>query len=469
VSDLVTIRVQQARVHARSGNVAKAVELLEQARVLARGDRKTLPPILRELIAAHRQAGNSERADLLEEELAALGPVALPEKTTLAELIPAEREARSGRGIRITLALTTVCLAIAIAVIIWIGTGKRYDPVPMSAGAATALPAAGAPSGGAASAGPAAAAPSGAKPAEGPTGLPTAGVSPSGSGTLWGIGVGAGGNGGTVGKRSPAAAGTQPAGADAGRAELVRENVGLLLHVATYQGTVNGRICRLDLPLKAGICFAIGEHVLLTNKHVVDLDRDEVSEDCGDLNMPTLTRRELLLTACFGPGPAERTKATVIYESARNDLVLVKVDRSFSRPLRLSGKEPRVAEPVFACGFRGQAPDLLNNMDAETRNQIATKAKRGSVDSVELLTPDVFEPAVTACIVSAAGRRIRGASYLQLDAKLAEGQSGGPLLTSGNEVAGMIASTPGSGGNESYEFALALPPVRAEIEKHLND
>lgn len=436
MQDQVITRIQQARIHVRSGNVERAVALLEQARAMARGDRQILPLILQELVDAYRLVGKREQADLLADELAALAPGASAGEVKLEPI----GEEHNSRKLIWASGILGGLFLVALAVIFWTWTGQYYGP-------AAPVPE---PTAQAASPGAEITEPS-------PAG-DTNGAGPKSPPDQPGPGSGGSGEEQSADSRNP---GTS-------REELIRENVGFLLHVGRFQGFIDGKPCQLELPVSSGTCFAISRKgAMLTNKHVSTLGPD-IPVDCSALGLPELTRGEIKLVVCMGPRTSQQFSGTVIHESPGYDLAIIKINKTFDRPFVLAGARPRLSQPVYAVGFPGAVANVLQETNADQiLQQLSSAAASGSVSFMNWFGPDAYDPTLTRGIVSTKERRMGGSSYIQVDAAISEGHSGGPLLAENNQVVGICSSR--VAGMQSYNFALSIPQIRAEIEEKLRE
>ncbi len=155
--------------------------------------------------------------------------------------------------------------------------------------------------------------------------------------------------------------------------------------------------------------FLTGDGYIVTNNHVIAGARAiEVTTDDG------------------------RTRpAKLVGTDAQTDLALIKIDTQVDLPyVRLAASEPRIGEWVVAIG-----------------------------------NPFGFGGTVTAGIVSARGRDIGEGPYsdfIQIDAPVNEGNSGGPSFNVKGEVIGVNAAiyAPSGGGSIGVAFAIPAATVR---------
>src|ERR1700759_3517619 len=157
--------------------------------------------------------------------------------------------------------------------------------------------------------------------------------------------------------------------------------------------------------------FISSDGYAVTNNHVVDgADKVEVTTDDG-----------------------KTYKAKVIGTDARTDLALIKVESGSNFPFaKLSDGNPRIGDWVLAVG-----------------------------------NPFGLGGTVTAGIVSASGRDIGNGPYddfIQIDAPVNKGNSGGPAFDTGGNVVGVnTAIYSPSGGSVGIAFSIPASPVRSVI------
>jgi serine protease Do len=158
----------------------------------------------------------------------------------------------------------------------------------------------------------------------------------------------------------------------------------------------------------AGSGFVIsGDGYIVTNNHVVD--------------------NATKVTVIFDNG--DEMEATVVGTDAKTDLAVVKVDGTDLPFVALTDTEARVGEWVVAVG-----------------------------------NPFGLGGTVTAGIISARGRDIAGSAYgdfLQIDAAVNTGNSGGPAFNTAGEVVGVnTAIFSPNGGNVGIAFAIPASVVK---------
>jgi len=159
----------------------------------------------------------------------------------------------------------------------------------------------------------------------------------------------------------------------------------------------------------------------------------------------------------------EKYVAEILHVSERYDLAILKIDRKPRSFLRLSSADrlPR-GKRVIACGFPGASSTPLTPEEAV--RQLSRDSKKAKVES--LFKPRDFEFVMTDGSVSrmftedGADRQ-----WVQHNASISPGSSGGPLLDEGAVVIGI--NTLGHTTAQGTFWSLALPQLRSEIEKHV--
>jgi serine protease Do len=147
-----------------------------------------------------------------------------------------------------------------------------------------------------------------------------------------------------------------------------------------------------------GSGFAVGEHTIVTNAHVVDdANRVRVYDYEGDDRF-----------------------AEVLFRDADSDMAVLFVDGETLAPLAMADEtSAKIGADVYAIG-----------------------------------APERMTYSLTKGILSAKERRIAGDTYLQIDAPLNPGNSGGPLLDGEGRVLGMNTMKLSEG------IGLAIPATR---------
>lgn len=176
-------------------------------------------------------------------------------------------------------------------------------------------------------------------------------------------------------------------------------------------------------PAGVGSGFSVRENIILTNAHVV-----------GDDTTVTITMYDGTLV-----------KGTVIKTNTKKDLALVKIDNSIA-PLNISTDRITTGQEVYAIGAPKDMPYTM-----------------------------------TKGIISTPDRKLGENTYIQIDASVNPGNSGGPLVDDNGNVIGII--TLKASDAEGIGFAIntkdindfiegvevSEPPVSSNTEKEEND
>jgi len=428
MSELATTYLRQARSFLQAGDPQRAMELLERAKVLAGPNRQLEAQVLEAMIEACGALGRHEQAGRYRQRLEAIQPARppagpAPEMPILLGAQPVRR--RRWPVIVGALAVILVLLGGAIAVtVVIMRTHTTPGSPPASAGGSATQPV-----------GPAAAV-----------------LTP----------VVAGGN--------VALPSSMPTSASAGISEeQLKDTVGLVVVMLHYQGTGSTQDKCFDPILGTGSAFAIHPSgLLLTSKHVTELLKSpDIPPTLQEIGMPTLVFREAYLVVCFGPDPKDRFTAKILHESSKYDMAILKVGKRISSPLSLASSTCRRGEPLSVYGFPGVVQEALNDRSM-TRARMAEVFQNwkqtGRIQELDGYAADSFNCTLTKGSVSVPERHIDDAGYLQTDATITHGNSGGPVLNDQGEVVGIATLGTGAG---KYGFVLLIDQLREEIEPYI--
>ena len=115
--------------------------------------------------------------------------------------------------------------------------------------------------------------------------------------------------------------------------------------------------------------------------------------------------------------------------------------------------------------------DFLNATHEWTPDQldkIRRKLKNASYFcELDGYNPSIFENILTEGVVGNAHADVDGQTYIEFSAKVAHGNSGGPLLNSENEVVGVVSFGMKKNGNaeaEGYNYAIPASVVQDELK-----
>jgi S1-C subfamily serine protease len=231
----------------------------------------------------------------------------------------------------------------------------------------------------------------------------------------------------------------------------------------------------MEFPFITGSCFAVSpDGYLLSNKHVVEEtwdelrlpDRKRALEQRGRKLGVTLTPTVWVF---FGK---EKYVARIVHVSPEYDLAVLKIDRSDVPFFRLSATDvPPRGTRVVACGFPGVTRDPLTEgelFQKLLRQERVTRAFQAGkkIRVEEHFRGSDFEFDRTDGAVSRPVNEDSGPRWIQHDATIHHGNSGGPLLTEDATVVGI--NTLGKPGAHGVYRSLSMPQLRREIDQHVS-
>jgi len=240
----------------------------------------------------------------------------------------------------------------------------------------------------------------------------------------------------------------------------IKDNVGQIFAVGTILDSDN--LGRVTIPIPLGSCFSVSEEgFMLTNKHVINAYNN--LKDKEDILSTDLY-------VCFGNEITDRFKATIIHESPKYDAAILKVERHFETPFNTKVKRVAMGNQVYACGFPGKTYQVVESLDIKSIlsayiDQINKLRTEGNADYFQILPQAAFEITVSGGIISSL-KDIDGVSWVQTDAAVHGGNSGGPLINSNCEVVAII--TLGHSNSESTNFAISMDNLLDEFKPWIN-
>ncbi len=220
-------------------------------------------------------------------------------------------------------------------------------------------------------------------------------------------------------------------------------------------------------PLVTGSCFAVTPTgYLLTNKHVVNLtdvlDDPSIHDDIRDRFDATFQPRTWVF---FGTNQYD---AQIIYRSTKFDLAVLKVSRPEQACFRLAGlpAESRGTD-VYAAGFPGLGSEALSDKELQ-RDIDASDALNASFDIKSQFKPRDFDYTLTK---GAIGRIVRDADnecWIQHEAVIRHGNSGGPLLNESGVVLGInTLAQQDDEGDAHTNMSEEISQLRKELDRHV--
>lgn len=239
----------------------------------------------------------------------------------------------------------------------------------------------------------------------------------------------------------------------------IKDNVGqVFVLVKTYDTDTQSEF---TIPMSFGSSFSVSnDGYLLTNRHVIELIRE--SKKKADVI-------ETQLIVCYGPRPSDRFAARIIHEFPYVDVALLKIDRYFKAPFAKVCKDVLPGARVIACGFPGTAQDLVTSLDSKSvmskySDELRRFRAEGIADLFKLQPDESFTVSVTSGIVSSL-RNIDNVKWVQTDATVNPGNSGGPLITPKYEIVAM--NTLGHTESESTNMSILVSQLKDELKPWL--
>jgi S1-C subfamily serine protease len=262
------------------------------------------------------------------------------------------------------------------------------------------------------------------------------------------------------------------------RQQLLKDNVGLCVTVVRYEGPVGGQTARIDIAISSGTAFAVhSSGIMLTNRHVVEIEKgkDQPPITLDSVGLPMMVLRDTSYVVCFGSNASDRYAAKVLHRSDTYDVAVLQVGKHFQQPLKMNTKALRQGDDIIVCGFPGAVTAALNSAANTPAKAVGLRGKWQSshqIDAFDEFSPDSFNSTVTRGIVSAPERNVRSVSYVQIDAVISPGNSGGPVLNQTNDVVGIATfgiRSQNSGVAGNYNFALQLEQIQDELRPYLRN
>ncbi|MDA1013345.1 MAG: trypsin-like peptidase domain-containing protein [Planctomycetota bacterium] len=221
---------------------------------------------------------------------------------------------------------------------------------------------------------------------------------------------------------------------------------------------------KAERQLGTGTCFAVTANgYLVTNKHVVEpmtkLKSNRLLLDRFEKQGFEVRPR---LWVFFGKDAKYR--ADVEYVSDDHDLAILKIDAENLPVFQLSGRDeiPR-ASKVYGCGFPGAAEAPLSDEELAWTKAVQQTASAGKLE--RQFKPRDFEFVLTGGQVSRMSVEKEGRAWVQHDAEISPGNSGGPLILENGVVVGINTLTHTKEAGVSW--ALGIAQLKKELDKNV--
>jgi S1-C subfamily serine protease len=218
-----------------------------------------------------------------------------------------------------------------------------------------------------------------------------------------------------------------------------------------------------------GSCFAISpDGYLLTNKHVVEETAEHISAKAfrDKFLKDNLIVLDPQVWVFFA---GRKYPAQIVFMSAHFDMAILRIDRKGERqPSFCLAAAPRTlrTEDVFAIGFPGVAEKPLS-IDEILVNMKLKSASFKTSDVKEKFKPRDFVFTLTKGVVSRTVQEVGGQTWVQHEAVIRHGNSGGPLVTAEGLVIGINTRAQQEGDNIQTNMTLEISQLRNEIDEHV--
>jgi S1-C subfamily serine protease len=425
VSSLADIHHRQGRAFLRAGDAQRAVELLEKARALARGDAQLMQEILGDLAEAYEKAGAKEKAKRCGEQLGHLAGRGATNGREFEARNASLLKDRRQKVWREAMAGVAAILLIACAIF---GAWEKWRPPKIVSAVSATTQAA-------------------ATEAVVMNAVVSAAV-PRIAATTQTIAV-------------------APDILD----DRVRASVVMLVLMGHYEGTINGEHVKVDVPLDSGSAFVLKKSgILLTSKHLThEVQENDFPSTLQAVKLPTVTLRDIGYVLCFGQGSNDRSDAKLLYESDKFDVAIIQTDRHFAWALDGAGREAANGEPIYAWGYPVEMTDIFNNPHADrhgVEEMLVELQDKHSINLLAAFSSECFKAVGVAGTVSVAERNMDGTACVEFDAKIDSGENGGPVVDASRKVIAMVQSG-GKGAKAGYNYGILIDQLQDEIAPYM--
>lgn len=221
----------------------------------------------------------------------------------------------------------------------------------------------------------------------------------------------------------------------------------------------------IEEPSVTGSCFAVSpDGYLLTNGHVV--------QDVAEWISAKPMRDQILREKLWVIDPqvwvileGKKYQAQIAFISAHFDMAVLRIAYKGEPSFALSATPRTVrSEDVFAVGFPGVATKPLS-VD-EITQELAARANPTS-DVLEKFKPRDFSFTLTKGVVSRTVKEATGLAWIQHEAIIRHGNSGGPLVAPDGVVIGINTAVQTEKRDSQTNMALEISQLRKEIDEHV--
>ena len=248
------------------------------------------------------------------------------------------------------------------------------------------------------------------------------------------------------------------------------QHVGMIVIVESYKfHSTDGKVKDADLIKGQGSCFAVSKDgILLTNRHITQSAKKRTDRRRISVAQGRLVFQKTMLIACFAETRDAHHKCTVLYESPKYDFAVLRIDRTFSRPIRIAEKTVTRGDTVELVGYPAIVRDMLVSRERKEMQERALERflRSGQIRYFDQIPASAYEPTLTRGEVSAC-RTVNEEQTIQASVTVGPGNSGGPLLNESREAVGILTWGPGATKESGFGMAPALPQMIEEIKPYL--
>lgn len=215
-------------------------------------------------------------------------------------------------------------------------------------------------------------------------------------------------------------------------------------------------------PVGYGSAFAVSsDGLMLTNRHVIEVGRDLKER------ISFVASWEIYVA--FGPNESDWYPARIEKSSIYQDIAVLRVPKVFSQPYVFAGLV-RQGDEVRTWGFPSRSVEVLESMNNAASAEFASRLRQRLQSGQETSIKDWlaanepggvgFDLITTRGVISAI-RRTESGTWIQTDAVIHGGNSGGPLLDATGRVVGIVTARHRDA--EGTGLAIAWQSIRDEL------